>query len=111
MSSTELVSTNDRLPGMYVVELHHPWRETPFRLQCVGIKYQQEIDELRRYCEFVHIKGKDRATGARRRVAQHKHHFPAMHRPGWVRRVLNALRKPTQPKREPPPGDFYTDSV
>src|SRR3989304_5208596 len=41
--------------GMYVRELDRPWRETPFLFQGFEISSQDEVLELRRYCQHVYI--------------------------------------------------------
>lgn len=41
--------------GMYVRELDRPWRETPFLFQGFEIRSENEIQELRRYCQHVYI--------------------------------------------------------
>jgi HD-GYP domain-containing protein (c-di-GMP phosphodiesterase class II) len=41
--------------GMYVTRLDRPWTETPFLFQGFYIRSPDEIEELRRYCQFVFI--------------------------------------------------------
>jgi len=41
--------------GMYVSRLDRPWLETPFLFQGFFIRNDNEIEDLRRYCEFVEI--------------------------------------------------------
>lgn len=41
--------------GMYVSSLDRPWLETPFLFQGFFIRNDNEIEDLRRYCEFVEI--------------------------------------------------------
>ena len=41
--------------GMYISELDRPWRETPFLFQGFEIRSEDEIRELRRYCQHVFI--------------------------------------------------------
>lgn len=41
--------------GMYVCELDRSWLETPFLVQGFLIESQQDVEELRKYCEFVYI--------------------------------------------------------
>ncbi len=41
--------------GMYVTELDRPWRETPFLFQGFEIRDQEEIEQLRRLCQYVYI--------------------------------------------------------
>ncbi len=55
---TEIVSTKDLAPGMYIAELDRPWLETPFLFQGFTISCEAEIDELRRYCEYVYVEAR-----------------------------------------------------
>ena len=41
--------------GMYVCELDRPWLNTPFQLQGFEIRHDDEIEQLRRLCEYVYI--------------------------------------------------------
>lgn len=41
--------------GMYVSELDRPWTETPYLLQGFFIKEQTDIDEIKKYSEFVFV--------------------------------------------------------
>jgi len=41
--------------GMYVAELDRPWLETPFLFQGFELSTEEDLDEIRRYCEFVYI--------------------------------------------------------
>jgi len=52
---TEKVSIENLDVGMYVSMLDRPWLETPFLLQGFMIKGEEELAELRKYCEFVYI--------------------------------------------------------
>ncbi|KAA3627720.1 MAG: HD-GYP domain-containing protein [Proteobacteria bacterium] len=45
----------DLEPGMYVSELDRPWSETPFLFQGFFIDSPEQIDELRQYCDYVHV--------------------------------------------------------
>ena len=51
----EKVSVHNLLVGMYVVELDRPWTDTPFLFQGFLISSEEEIDQLRQYCEYVFI--------------------------------------------------------
>jgi len=51
----EKVSTHDLLVGMYVVELDRPWIDTPFLFQGFLISSEEEVDQLRVYCDYVFI--------------------------------------------------------
>jgi len=41
--------------GMYVSRLDRPWLETPFLFQGFFIRNANEVEDLRRYCDFVEI--------------------------------------------------------
>jgi hypothetical protein len=43
--------------GMYVSELDRPWLGTPFLFQGFEIRSHAEIDELKRYCQWVYVDG------------------------------------------------------
>lgn len=49
------VSTTDLEVGMYVARLDRPWTDTPFLFQGFFIGSQDDIDELRRVCQYVYI--------------------------------------------------------
>jgi len=49
------INIQDLKPGMYVSELDRPWLETPFLFQGFEIQSRQEIEEIKRYCEYVFI--------------------------------------------------------
>lgn len=49
------INVQDIKVGMYVRELDRPWRETPFLFQGFEIRDEDEIRELRRYCQYVLI--------------------------------------------------------
>ncbi|HSR63299.1 MAG TPA: HD-GYP domain-containing protein [Gammaproteobacteria bacterium] len=42
-------------PGMYVSNLDRPWTDTPFLFQGLLINGDDDIEELRKHCEFVYI--------------------------------------------------------
>ena len=52
---TEKVMVENLDFGMYVSQLDRPWLESPFLLQGFMIKDEEEIAQLREYCEFVYI--------------------------------------------------------
>jgi putative nucleotidyltransferase with HDIG domain len=63
--------------GMYVVELDRPWLETPFLFQGFLINSEDEISQLREYCQFVFIEAKETNTSSVQtekvsRVCRHK---------------------------------------
>ena len=41
--------------GMFVQELDRPWLETSFMFQGFYIKSSEEIEELKKYCEYVYV--------------------------------------------------------
>jgi HD-GYP domain-containing protein (c-di-GMP phosphodiesterase class II) len=47
------VAVKDLHFGMYVFELDRPWTETPFMFQGFTLRTEQQLDVLRKYCEFV----------------------------------------------------------
>ena len=49
------VNTADLDLGMYVARLDRPWTDTPFLFQGFFIRTQDEIEELRRHCQYVYI--------------------------------------------------------
>jgi HD-GYP domain-containing protein (c-di-GMP phosphodiesterase class II) len=116
MSSVEPVSTQNLVPGMYVAALDRPWLETPFLFQGFVIKGEQEIEELRRYCEHVYVRVEEknaRSSSARR--AGSKERKPRTSGFALIRRAAALLRKRGEPevthKQEPKPGDFYVDTI
>ena len=55
MLKTLKVRTTDLDIGMYVSGLDRPWLETPFFTQGFLIEGLEDLDHLRRYCEFVFV--------------------------------------------------------
>lgn len=53
--TTKKLDVQELKIGMYVRELDRPWRETPFLFQGFEISSQDEVLELRRYCQHVYI--------------------------------------------------------
>ena len=51
----EKIDCNDLKEGMFVQELDRPWLETSFMFQGFCIKNAEEIETLKKYCEFVYI--------------------------------------------------------
>jgi len=41
--------------GMYVARLDRPWLKTPFALEGLAIRSTDDIDKLRKYCNFVYV--------------------------------------------------------
>lgn len=68
------VSTHELEIGMYVTRLDRPWTDTPFLFQGFYIRNQDEIEELRRHCQYVFVDPEhapDSATGNRYETAGH----------------------------------------
>jgi HD-GYP domain-containing protein (c-di-GMP phosphodiesterase class II) len=56
--------------GMYVIELDRPWLGTPFEFQGFYLVSQDQIEELRQYCQHVYVDAdRDEASAERRRAA------------------------------------------
>ena len=49
------IDCSDLREGMFVQELDRPWLETSFMFQGFYIKNAREIEELKKYCEFVYV--------------------------------------------------------
>lgn len=49
------VYVEDLVPGMFVCELDRPWLDTPFLLQGFLIQSDEQIKDLRYYCEYVYV--------------------------------------------------------
>ena len=49
------ISVQDLRPGMYVSELDRHWRETPFLFQGFEVVSDEQIEEIKRYCQHVYI--------------------------------------------------------
>lgn len=67
-SRLEKIPTQDLQPGLYVQQLDRPWTETPFVFQGFFIKCQDDIEELKHYCEYVFVdsfRGNDNITRPR----------------------------------------------
>ena len=50
------IDTGDLRIGMYVEALDRPWLETPYLLEGVEIKTDEDIEELRALCAYVYIR-------------------------------------------------------
>ncbi len=44
--------------GMYICKLDRPWLETPFPFQGFYLRTKHEINEVKRFCQFVYIDSK-----------------------------------------------------
>lgn len=49
------IPVSDLQPGMYVSELDRPWLGTPYLIQGILIRSQEDIDELARHCTHVQV--------------------------------------------------------
>lgn len=47
------VAVKDLSFGMYVFELDRPWTETPFPFQGFTLRNEQQLEILRKYCQYV----------------------------------------------------------
>ena len=47
------VAVKDLQFGMYVFELDRPWTETPFLFQGFTLRNEQQLEILRKHCQFV----------------------------------------------------------
>ena len=106
--------------GMFVSCLDRPWLETPFLFQGFFIRNDNEIEDLRRYCDFVQIdiEVSDArildslspvAPKSRRRAAStlvRDHRNSIWHR---ISRVFG--RKKEVAPQELAPGEFYQDTA
>src|ERR1700694_3436008 len=54
MNKRELPVGDLRL-GMYVVELDRPWLGTPFDFQGFPLTHENQIDQLKLYCQIVYV--------------------------------------------------------
>jgi HD-GYP domain-containing protein (c-di-GMP phosphodiesterase class II) len=105
---------------MYVSQLDRPWLETPFLFQGFFIRNNNEIEELRRYCDFVEIDIEesdpriiDTLTASRATLTQTRRIEPRQEKPGLIRAFLKRLFrsfKGTAPQ-QPRAGEYYQDSV
>src|SRR5579872_1741292 len=51
----DMVPAADLKIGMYVEKLDRPWTDTPFLFQGFFIHRQDELETLRRYCQYVFV--------------------------------------------------------
>ncbi|MBT8110331.1 MAG: HD-GYP domain-containing protein [Gammaproteobacteria bacterium] len=107
--------------GMYVSQLDRPWIETPFLFQGFCIRSRSEIDELRKYCDFVEIdfEQSEISTSKTQIIKLHGKSKSKLSRPGsqrkrsWWRRFLQLLfgRQQRGHAHSPDAGNYYQDSV
>lgn len=107
-----VVSTQDLRIGMFVADLDRSWLGTPFVLEGFLIKSQDDINTLRKYCQFVHVDhsrstGEHYKTQSQWRPEQHRARVTEMPKAPAVQRdfhkVLLSLQKQEKeksPKRE-----------
>jgi len=105
---------------MYVSRLDRPWLETPFLFQGFCIRNENEIEELRRYCNFVHIDIEQSDASLQQEdptpaiaAGSGAHHVRANNTSSLWRRFLNVFRKdkPISKHEERQPGQFYQDTA
>ena len=41
--------------GMYVSALDRPWQETPFLIEGIHVKHDEDVETLRELCRYVYI--------------------------------------------------------
>ena len=105
--------------GMYVSQLDRPWLETPFLFQGFFIRSANEIEEIRRFCDYVEIDIEESdatildsiSPAAPARQAQMSESAPR--RKGWLRRWITRFfwRKNASVAEQRAPGEFYEDTV
>ncbi len=106
--------------GMYVSRLDRPWLETPFLFQGFFIRNENEIEDLRRYCDFVEIDLEESDA----RIVQfldapnssNQQQSKASERRGiwrslWQRICSLFGWKVAEAPRDFKPGDFYQDTA
>lgn len=92
--------------GMYVAQLDRPWLETPFLYQGFEIQDDQDLRQLRHYCNHVYVDAtrgslpKDRVLEARGKEAQYASRLAApatrlahAERPRMASRLLDAVTR------------------
>jgi len=105
--------------GMYVSQLDRPWLETPFLFQGFFIRNESEIEEIRRYCDYIEIDIEESdatilnsvspAAPARKvRISG----APPRHTGSIWRRIRNFFRrKKAGAIEQRAPGEFYETTV
>ena len=105
--------------GMYVSQLDRPWLETPFLFQGFFIRNESEIEEIRRYCDYIEIDIEESdatilnsvspAAPAREvRISG----APPRHTGSIWRRIRNFFRrKKAGAIEQRAPGEFYETTV
>ena len=105
--------------GMYVSQLDRPWLETPFLFQGFFIRNESEIEEIRRYCDYIEIDIEESdatilnsvspAAPARKVKISGA---PPRHTGSIWRRIRNFFRrKKAGAIEQRAPGEFYENTV
>ena len=107
--------------GMYVSQLDRPWLETPFLFQGFYIRTENEIADLQRYCEFVHIDieqsdatmlKKLDAVSQTQKDKSNKTASASSKPSLWARiKAFFTGKKIVIQKPDPAPGEFYKDTA
>ncbi|MBI1195398.1 MAG: DUF3391 domain-containing protein [Gammaproteobacteria bacterium] len=97
----EKIPVNALVPGMYISRLDRPWIETPFPIQGFHIKDEEDVKNLRDYCQFVYIDRQRSRTTVRLSRA------PVAPRPATPEETANEVIRVNhvQYKREHPMSD------
>lgn len=105
--------------GMYVSQLDRPWLETPFLFQGFFIRNESEIEEIRRYCDYIEIDIEESdatilnsvSTAAPARKVRISG-APPRHTGSIWRRIRNFFRrKKAGAIEQRAPGEFYETTV
>ena len=106
--------------GMYVSRLDRPWLETPFLFQGFFIRNDNEIEDLRRYCDYVEIDLEesdatilDSLSPAGSTSLQNTTLTSVQHPQNSIWHRIRRLfgRKEEVAREHPKPGEFYQDTV
>ena len=106
--------------GMYVSQLDRPWLETPFLFQGFFIRNENEIADLRRYCDYVEIdldesdaRIMDEVSPITGGTKQAPETAAGKRKSGSFWRRLKQIfsKKKQEPVVQPKPGEFYKDTV
>jgi HD-GYP domain-containing protein (c-di-GMP phosphodiesterase class II) len=105
---------------MYVSSLDRPWIETPFLFQGFFIRNDKEIEDLRRYCDYVEIDIEesdasivDSLSSAGSKSPQSTTSTLVRHRRNSIWQRISRLfgKKEDIAPEQPKPGEFYKDTV
>jgi len=105
--------------GMYVSRLDRPWLETPFLFQGFIIRTDSEIEELRRYCDFVEVdieQSDANLKGSISPAASRAQTSTSSSRSGGRVSIRQRIMRlfgfnKSALHRERAPGEFYQDTV